>query len=46
MRQILTKLRDANLVVKLEKCKFYTQKVGFLEYIISLEKVKIELKKV
>ena len=46
MRQILTKLRDANLVIKLEKCEFYTQRVGFLEYIISLGKVEIEFGKV
>ena len=35
VRLVLTKLKEANLPIKLSKCKFYRDKVQFLGYRIS-----------
>jgi len=43
---VLKKLQKASLVVKPEKCSFYTQKVYFLGFVISPGKIKIEEDKV
>ncbi len=43
---MLGALGKAQLLYKLEKCKFYKEKVKFLEYIITLGGLSINLIKV
>ena len=42
VREVLGRLREANLYMKLLKCKFNTKKVSFLGYIVTTEGVAIE----
>ena len=42
IRQVLERLREANLFVKLSKCSFSTQSVEFLGYVISPDGVSME----
>ena len=46
VRQVLTHLRSKNLFVKLEKCQFHTDTTEFLDFIISLKGISMDLKKV
>ena len=46
VRTVLKKLQKARLVVNPRKCNFYTQKVNFLGFVISLGKIEIEEDKV
>ena len=46
VKLVLQKLRDARLCAKLEKCVFHQPKVEFLEYIISIEDLLIDPKKI
>ena len=41
MHKVLKKLEDAKLLVELEKSFFYTKKVNFLGYIVTLKEVRI-----
>jgi Reverse transcriptase (RNA-dependent DNA polymerase) len=41
VRQVLTMLRGANLLLKLEKCKFYVTETEFLGHIVSVDSIKI-----
>ena len=34
------------MLVVIKKCEFFTRKTNFIEFIIKLEKISIELKKV
>ena len=43
---VLGKLKEANLPLVLEKYKFYIKKTEFIEFIIKLEKLRIDLEKV
>ena len=43
---MLKKLRKTELKVQLKKFNFYAQKVKFLEFLISHEKVKINKDKI
>lgn len=44
--QVLKALQENNLLINPEKCKFHTQEVEFLGYIITPKEVKIDSKKV
>ncbi len=44
--EIVKKLAENNLYVKLEKCKWKIRKVGFLGVIIELEEIKIKEEKI
>ena len=46
VEEIVRRLVENDLYVKPEKCKQKIQKVGFLEVVIGLERIKIEKKKV
>ena len=46
IKKILKVLLKYKLNLKLKKYKFYIRKTKFLEYIIILEKIKIDLAKV
>jgi RNA binding exosome subunit len=41
VKEVLQRLREAKLYLKLSKCKFYTQETKYLGYIVCLEGVKI-----
>lgn len=43
---MLEKLKGANLLLKLEKCKFYKEELEFLGYIVGKNKIRISLNKV
>jgi len=42
VEEIVKRLTENNLYVKLEKYKWKVRKVGFLEVVIRLERIKIE----
>ena len=42
MKRILTLLKEANLLVKPEKCSFHVDKVDFLRYVITTEGISID----
>ncbi|KFY19162.1 hypothetical protein V493_08103, partial [Pseudogymnoascus sp. VKM F-4281 (FW-2241)] len=42
VREVLGRLREANLYVKLSKCEFNTKKVSFLGYTVTIEGVAME----
>ena len=44
--KVLKKLKEAELKVKLEKLIFHAQKVKFLNFLISYEKVKMNKKRI
>jgi len=44
--EIIKKLEENDLYVKLEKCKWKIRKVGFLGVVIRLERIKMEKEKV
>jgi RNA binding exosome subunit len=43
VKEVLQRLQEAKLFLKLSKCKFYTQETKYLGYIVYLEGVKINL---
>jgi hypothetical protein len=42
MKRILTLLKEANLLVKPEKCSFHMDKVDFLRYVITTEGISMD----
>ena len=42
VKRILTLLKEANLLVKPEKCSFHVDKVDFLRYVIMIEGISID----
>ena len=46
VKEVVKRLAENDLYVKLEKCKWKVKEVGFLGVIIGLEKIKMEEKKV
>ena len=44
--EVIKRLEENNLYVKLEKCKWKVREVGFLEVVIGLEGIKMEEEKV
>jgi len=45
VRLILNKLRKADLQIDINKCKFHVQKIIFLELLMSIEKLKMNSRK-
>ncbi len=45
VRLILNRLREADLQIDIDKCKFHVQKIIFLELLISIEELKINSRK-
>ncbi len=43
---ILNKLREADLQIDINKCKFHVQKIIFLELLMSIEKLKMNSRKI
>ena len=43
---VLNKLYKENMPVIIKKYKFYTKKTDFVEFIIKLEQISIDLKKI
>ena len=41
VKEVLQRLQEAKLFLKLSKCKFYTQETKYLEYIVYLKRIKI-----
>jgi len=46
VEEILRRLEENNLYVKLEKCKWKVREIDFLGMVIKLERIKMEKKKV
>ena len=46
VKEIVKRLIENDLYVKLEKCKWKVREVGFLGVVIGLEEIKIEEEKV
>ncbi len=43
---ILNKLRETDLQININKCKFHVQKTIFLELLMSIEKLKMNSRKI
>ena len=46
IKQVLKKLYKKYMPVAIKKCKFYTRKTNFIEFIIKLKQISIDLKKI
>ena len=46
VKKVLRALQQKSLLVKLKKCEFYKQSIRFLGYILTINRIKIDLKKV
>ena len=46
IKWVLKKLYKENILVIIKKCKFHTRKTGFIGFIIKLEQISMDLKKI
>ena len=46
IKWVLSRLYKKNMLVVIEKCKFYTKKTNFIKFIIELRQISIDLKKI
>ena len=46
IEQVLKKLYKKNISIAIKKCEFYTKKTNFIRFIIKLEQINIDLKKI
>src|SRR6266536_6415902 len=46
LRKVFTKLREANLVIKLKKCKFGQRKIKFLGHTIGMDGLRTDQKNI
>jgi ribosome-interacting GTPase 1 len=46
IKWVLRKLHKENILVVVEKCKFYTKKTDFVGFIIKLRQISMDLKKI
>ena len=46
IKWVLSRLYKKNMLVVIEKCKFYTKKTNFIKFIIKLGQISIDLKKI
>ena len=46
VKQVLQRLADKKMPVAIKKCKFHTTKTKFCGFIIKLEKLSMDLKKI
>ena len=46
VKEVLKRLQEKNLYLKLEKCKFHKQRVKYLEHIVTTERLEINSEKI
>ena len=46
IKQVLNRLYKEDMLIIIKKCKFYTKKTNFIEFIIKLKQISINLKKI
>ena len=46
MEWVLSRLYKENMPVTIKKCKFHIKKTNFIEFIIKLGQISIDLKKI
>jgi hypothetical protein len=46
IKWVLKKLYKENILITVKKCEFYTKKTNFVEFIIKLGQISIDLKKI
>ena len=46
IKQVLKKLYKKDILVVIKKCELHTKKTDFIKFIIKLEQVSIDLKKI
>ena len=46
IKQVLKRLYKENIPIIIKKCEFYIKKIDFIGFIIKLEQISIDLKKV
>ena len=46
VKKVLKKFQEKNFYLKSEKCEFHKQQVKYLEYIVTTEELKMNLKKI
>jgi aspartate ammonia-lyase len=46
IKWVLRKLYKENILIAVKKCKFHTKKTNFVEFIIKLKQISIDLKKI
>jgi len=46
IKWVLERLYNKNIPIVIEKCKFHTKKTDFVEFIIKLGQISIDLKKI
>jgi ribosome-interacting GTPase 1 len=46
IKWVLRKLYKENILVTVKKCKFHIKKTDFVEFIIKLKQISIDLKKI
>ena len=46
IKQVLKRLQEEQMLVAIKKYKFFIRKTNFIRFIIKLEKISIDLKKV
>ena len=46
IKWVLSRLYKENMLVTVEKCKFYIRKTNFVKFIIKLKQISIDLKKI
>jgi hypothetical protein len=46
IKWVLRKLHKENMLVIVKKCEFHTKKIDFIGFIIKLEQISMDLKKI
>ena len=46
IKQVLKRLYKKDILVIIKKCEFYTKKTNFIEFIIKLRQINIDLKNI
>ena len=46
IKQVLKRLQEEQILVAIKKCEFFTRKTNFIEFIIKLGYISMDLKKV
>ena len=46
VKWVLRRLQEEKMLVIIKKCEFFTRKTNFIRFIIELEKISIDLKKI
>ena len=46
IKQVLKRLQEKQMLVAIKKCEFFIRKTNFIEFIIKLRRISMDLKKV